>query len=115
MPLYLISYDLKNSNTRIHKELRECLEEQGAVRLLNSQWVVKSHESPERLIDYLLQNFEGLKDSDRLLVVKFRNVEGVIDGINLRFDPDLKLLSHDALHALLKDSSLFDFPEDREN
>jgi hypothetical protein len=69
MALYIITYDLRMGHKDEYPSLRNKLEELGAVRILDSVWVLnQSHERLAQQIGKDLRDGKHLKVGDGLLV-----------------------------------------------
>jgi len=66
MALYLISYDLIRPE-KDYEDLINGLERAGAVRVLFSQWLLRTNRSKKEVYDYVRS--QGMDGNDKLLVV----------------------------------------------
>lgn len=65
---YLISYDLTHPNgEQAYKKLLDSLRSNSGVRILMSQWLVRSNATPKQVADYYLQ---FVQKTDRLFVTE---------------------------------------------
>jgi hypothetical protein len=92
MAVYLISYDIPESNSADYQPLWDCLEHLGATRVLWSQWIVISTGSSGQLFD-MLKALIGPKDG--LLVDELHRA--TINYQNLRLiDPAMHRIMNNA-------------------
>ena len=91
MALYLISYDLTAENPEEYAPLWAWLEQNGAKRILYSQWVVKYGENPAKLFDEIAKL---LREGDGLMV---QEMTRTVNWQNLRLDvAEFRILLRDA-------------------
>jgi|HubBroStandDraft_6_1064221.scaffolds.fasta_scaffold2099023_1 hypothetical protein len=69
MPLYLVSYDIAESNHEDYQPLWDLLRVRNAHRLLTSQWIVPEagFDAEKRLYEAILPL---MRDGDRLLIAR---------------------------------------------
>ena len=69
MPLYLISYDLLMPGKN-YEPLIDALTQQGAKRVLLSQWTLNTYSSPKQIRDWARRYMDN---NDRILILEINS------------------------------------------